>query len=162
MNEVVLARRLAGPIGPENRLAVGGIGLGIVVAEKFALAGIRRSIRRRRVQFEAGLVEVLSRLHHLRAEPERFVTWLGIRQPGRTIRRVEGVAVTRGGVDQDGDLRLGRTERKGPLVEPGQTQGHQDGEDFGPVVRPRPTMPSTIVKTPFSGSGFTRRNCAWK
>jgi hypothetical protein len=41
------------------------------------------------------------------------------------------VAVAGGGVDQDGDLRPGRTEGKGPLVGPGQAQGHEDGKDSG-------------------------------
>jgi hypothetical protein len=47
------------------------------------------------------------------------VPGLWIRQPGRAVRQVDGVAFPRGGVDEDGDLRPGRTERKGSLMGPG-------------------------------------------
>jgi len=36
LHAVVVRRRRAGPIGPEDRLAIGGIRLGVVVAEQFS------------------------------------------------------------------------------------------------------------------------------
>ena len=64
---------------PEDRLAVGRIGLGELVTEQFALTGVRRRDLWRRRQFEARLVEVLARVHHFGAEPDRFVARLWIR-----------------------------------------------------------------------------------
>ena len=90
-----------------NRLAVGGIGLGELVAEPFALTGIRWLDLRRQGQLGASLVKVFAWFHHLGAEPDRFVAWMWIRQIGREVRRVEGVTVARGGGDEDGDLRPG-------------------------------------------------------
>ncbi len=131
LNEVVVWRGLCAPRAPEHRLAIVGIGLGVVVAEQFALTGIHQRDLRRQGQFEARLVEGFARLHHLGAEPDRFVTRPWIRQTGRKVRRVKHVAVARGGVDQDVDLGPGRTERKGSLVGPGQAERCEDGEDIG-------------------------------
>lgn len=48
LHAVVVRRRRAGPIGPEDRLAIGGIRLGVVVAEQFSLPGVRRRDVRQR------------------------------------------------------------------------------------------------------------------
>jgi len=75
---------------PEDRLGIVGIRLGIVLAEQFALPGVRRRDLRRRRQLEARLVEVLARLHHLGPVPDRLVAWPRIRQTGREVRRRAG------------------------------------------------------------------------
>jgi len=115
LNEVVVWRGLRAPRAPEHRLAVVGIGLGIVVTEQFALPGVRRRDLRRRGQLETGLVERFARLHNFGAEPDRLVARLWIRQTGREVRRVEGVTIARRGVDQDVDFGPGRTRGEGTI-----------------------------------------------
>jgi len=53
LNEVVVWRGLRAPRAPEHRLAIVGIGLGELLAEQFALPGVRRRDLRRRRQLEA-------------------------------------------------------------------------------------------------------------
>jgi hypothetical protein len=130
-NEVVVGEVLPAGCTPEHRLAVRGVGLGLVVAEQFALPGVGRRDLRRRRQLEAGLVEVLARLHDLNAEPDRFVARLRIRKTVREVPRVEGVTIARGGVDQDGDLRPGRPHGEGMIVRTKEAQGREDGGDLG-------------------------------
>ena len=104
---------------------------------------------RRRGQLEAGLVEVLARLHHLGPEPDRLVTRLWIRQTGRKVRRVEHVAVPGGGVDQDVDLGPGRTEGKGSLVGPGQAERREDCRDLGPGLDDSDRLQETRAERAF-------------
>jgi len=66
---------LSGGSEPEHRFAVGGVGLGGVVAEEFRLG---RILRWRGGKIEASLIEVLVRFHYLRAKPDRLVTGLRI------------------------------------------------------------------------------------
>lgn len=48
----------------------------------------------------------------------------------------------------------GRTEGKGPLVGPGQAQGHEDGEDFGPVQRRRQHTTQSLGPGKFHPADF--------
>jgi len=41
------------------------------------------------------------------------------------------VTIARRSVDEDGDLRPGRTHGEGMIVRAEEAQGHEDGEDFG-------------------------------
>ncbi len=116
LNQVVVWRGLRAPRAPEHRLAIVGIGLGELVAEPFALPGVRGRDLRWQGQLKARLVERLARLHDFGAEPDRLVALLWIRQPGRKVRRVEGVTIARRGVDQDGDLRPGRPHGERMIV----------------------------------------------
>jgi len=124
---VVGREGLSGGSGPEHRLVL-GIGLGGVVAEEFRLG---RILRWRGGQLEASLIEVLARFHDLRAKPDRRVTGLWIRQSGREVRRVDRVAIARGGIDENGNLRPGWPVGEGLLMGPGKAERREDCRDFG-------------------------------
>ena len=88
MFELVPARRLEqsrrlarparprAPRAPEHRLAIVGLGRGELVAEQFALPGVRRPELRWQGQLKARLVERFARLHDFGAEPDRLAACL--------------------------------------------------------------------------------------
>jgi hypothetical protein len=100
-------------------------------------------------RLEARLVERFGRLHHLGPEPDRIVTKPWIRQTGPEVRRLEGVTIARRGVDEDGDFRPGRTERKGSLVGPGQAERPEDGRDLGPGLDDSDRLQETRAERAF-------------
>ena len=120
----------AGGLCPEDWVALGGVGLGVVVGKQLSLPRRLRGIDGCAWPRAAGLIEVVPRVHDGGAEAARFVMdfWIReVRGAGAWVDRIGGAGA---GVHHDGAGGGGRSVGLRELVGAGEVERGEEGGDL--------------------------------